>query len=381
MVSLETPLTTRTVEGGHDMARTKPTKSIIQCQLKLKLRPAQERMLNRWLWHLTAVFNWAYKTVEHNANQGIYLSRYDLESRLAFHSGRMGIPARVLDGAARTAHDAWQRCFQRLARRPRMKGRRNRLNSILFRQVINRVECDRIFVSGFGMVRFHRQEIPAGRITGARLIRRSSGWYFSLFVEASPRSIPVLSSGEIGIDPGFVSLISLSTGEKVEQALELKQTAMRLAQSQRGSDRRLTARLKEREANQRKDRNHKLSRRLLSENALICWSKDSHRAIARTFGKSVASAAHGQLRQMLAYKCRAGGREFIEVPNRYSTMTCSACGARSGPTGYAGLSVRQWTCGCGASWDRDVNAALNTLIAGRGLRLERVGDGSSGIVT
>ena len=70
---------------------------------------------------------------------------------------------------------------------------------------------------------------------------------------------------------------------------------------------------------------------------------------------------------MLAYKCTASGREFLEVPSPYSTKTCSACGSLSGSTGYAGLSVRQWTCAVwGTAHDRDVNAAINTLYAGVG---------------
>ena len=43
----------------------------------------------------------------------------------------------------------------------------------------------------------------------------------------------------------------------------------------------------------------------------------------------------------------------------------------SGPTGLAGLKVRQWVCGaCGAHHERDVNSARNALIAGAGLAHE-----------
>jgi transposase len=83
---------------------------------------------------------------------------------------------------------------------------------------------------------------------------------------------------------------------------------------------------------------------LVAENELIAFSADNHKNIAKKFGKSVASSSHGQLRSMLAYKCRAGGRKYIEVPSRNSTKTCSACGALSGPSGWAGLKVRLWTC-------------------------------------
>jgi putative transposase len=145
----------------------------------------------------------------------------------------------------------------------------------------------------------------------------------------------------------------------------------------------ITKRLKyplQRSSDERKDRNHKLSRRLVATNALIVWSKDCHYALAKLYGKSVASACHAQLRTMLAYKCTASGRRFVEVPSKNSTKTCSACGSLSGPTGYAGLSVRQWTCSaCGADHDRDVNAAINTLIAGVGIALECHREMASGI--
>jgi transposase len=161
--------------------------------------------------------------------------------------------------------------------------------------------------------------------------------------------------------------LTLSTGEKIEHPRELEVLASRFAQAQRGHDRRLSARLQERMANQRKARNHKLSRRLVSENELIAFSKDDLSAMAGKFGKSVLSSGHYQLRSMLAYKCRAGGRHYVEVEAKNSTRTCSLCGSLSGPTGWAGLSVRQWVCTeCGTPHDRDVNAAVNTLIAGAG---------------
>jgi transposase len=69
------------------------------------------------------------------------------------------------------------------------------------------------------------------------------------------------------------------------------------------------------------------------------------------------------------------------VSGRNSTKTCSACGAKTGPTGWAGLKVRQWRCACGATHDRDINAAMNTLRAGRGTRHEGIGDSPSEIAS
>ena len=111
---------------------------------------------------------------------------------------------------------------------------------------------------------------------------------------------------------------------------------------------------------------------MVSENASRSVSEDHIRGIARKFGKSVSSAATGQLRQFISYKSSQCGRRFVQVDPKFSTMTCSSCGAQSGPTGLSGLAVRQWRCACcGAQHDRDVNAAINTLLVGAGIALER----------
>jgi putative transposase len=356
--------------------------AVVQCQLKLRLRPAQERMLNRWLRHLTSVYNWAVRKIELGKDGGISYGRSEFRNLLAGHSQKLGIPSHVLQGTLMTAYEAWGRCFQRLSRRPRLKGRRNRLNSVPFPDPITSIRDDRITLLGVGAVRFHKQDVPAGRIKSARAVRRASGWYLCLFVEAEPAPIPQVASGRVGVDPGFTTLLTLSTGEKIEHPREAERGARRIAQAQKGCRVRLVARLRERQSNLRKDRNHKISRRLVSQNALIAWSRDSHVAIAKRFGRSVSSSTHGQLRQMLAYKCRTGGRQFVEVSNRNSTRTCSTCGDLSGPSGLAGLSVRTWECvACGAIHDRDINAAVNTLKSGLGASHERAGDGSSGIIS
>ena len=353
---------------------------MIQRQLKLRLTPVQATQLDTWLWHLTGVWNWAIRKIEQDAKLGIFPTQKAFHNLLAGHSTKLGIPSHTLQGLLDTAYSAWQRCWKKLAKKPRLKGQRNRLTSLPFPDPFKRPDKPRIHIPGLGHVRFHAQDLPTGRLKSGRIVKRASGWYLCLFLDAQPQAIPHVADGAIGIDPGFQTLLTCSTGEKVAHLHELRQTAHRLAQAQRGGRRHLTARLHERLANQRQDRHHKLSRRLVAENRVIVWSKDHAKGLARSFGKSVASAAHAQLRGMLAYKCTASGRQYLEVPSRFSTKTCSACGSLSGPTGYAGLSVRQWVCAaCGAAHDRDVHAAINTLHAGVGTPHERRREAAPGI--
>ncbi len=340
---------------------------MIQRQLKLKLIKAQEKTLTDWLANLTGVWNFAVRKIELDAKDGIYYSPKDFQNILAGHGAKLGIPSHTIQGILSNAHLAWKRCFKKLGKKPHLKSQRNKLNSISFPDPIRVPKKNRISIPGLGAVRFHKQDLPDAKIKCGRIVKRASGWYLCLFIDTTPNAIPITGNAQVGIDPGFKTLLTLSTGEKIEHPKELQRGAKRLAQAQRGKHKKLSARVQEKIANQRKDRNHKLSRRLVSENELICFSKDNLNGMSKKFGKSVSAAAVGQLRQFISYKSSQCGRRFVEVPSKFSTMTCSVCGAQSGPTGLSGLAVRQWTCAvCGTAHDRDVNAAMNTLIAGAG---------------
>jgi IS605 OrfB family transposase len=290
---------------------------------------------------------------------------------LAGHSQKIGIPSHTLQGVLCTAFDAWDRCFKKRGGKPKLKGARRPLNSIPFPDPFKSPKGRWITVPGLGETRFHKQDIPEGKIKCGRIVKRASGFYLCLFIDAQCAEIPKTGDSAIGIDPGFHTLLTLSTGEKVEHPKEFARAQERLAQAQRGKRKKQAARIHEKISNQRKDRNHKLSRRLISQNQVIVFSGDNHRAVAKKFGKSVSSAGHGQLRNMLSYKSLIGGRQYIEVNPKNSTRICNVCKALTGPTGLAGLSVRHWVCsGCGATHDRDVNAAINTLRAGVGATLE-----------
>ncbi|MEV5834483.1 RNA-guided endonuclease TnpB family protein [Nocardia sp. NPDC052112] len=90
--------------------------------------------------------------------------------------------------------------------------------------------------------------------------------------------------------------------------------------------------------------------------------------LARTrLAKSVHDAGWGVFTRMLEEKANRYGRTFGKV-NRWfpSSQMCSVCAPKP-------LSVRQWTCTCGTTHDRDLNAAINILAAGRAERSNACG--------
>ena len=78
----------------------------------------------------------------------------------------------------------------------------------------------------------------------------------------------------------------------------------------------------------------------------------------RHLSRAIADMGFYELRRQLEYKATWRGGQVVLVGRWYpSSKLCSCCGYR---LDELGLGVRHWTCpGCGASNDRDVNAAIN----------------------
>ena len=96
---------------------------MIQRQLKLRLNTSQEQQLTTWLFQLTGVWNWAIRKIELDAQDGISYTRKAFHNLLADHGTKIGIPSHTLQGMLDTAYTAWQRCYKKMAKKPRLKGR------------------------------------------------------------------------------------------------------------------------------------------------------------------------------------------------------------------------------------------------------------------
>jgi putative transposase len=246
-------------------------------ELKLKLSTPQRKMLESWYPILTGVYNWAIRKIELNAKNKIYFSKFDFVNSLPEHGKKLGIPSHTIQAILDQAFTSWQRCFNKISKKPKLKSVRNKLNSIPFPDEIpsSRIKDKMIRLPKLGLVKFYKQAFPEGQVKRARIIRRASGWYLQLTIDATHQFVVVSTDKKVGIDTGFKQLAVLSDGTKFENPRNFIDGQGRLAQAQRGRRRQLAGRLYEKIKNRRKDCNHKISRQLVENFQEIYITNDN----------------------------------------------------------------------------------------------------------
>lgn len=209
-----------------------------------------------------------------------------------------------------------------------------------------------------------KRPLPDNTKGGCFVEDAAGKWYVCFYSEV--KNLP-LKQGEIGIDLGLKTLATCSNGNTVSAMRHFRNLETKLAVQQRARNKGRVRAIHAKIANCRRDQLHKASCKIARENSLIIVGNVSPSKLKRTkMAKSVSDAGWGMFKNMLDYKARRHQARFIVVNERYTSQTCSDCGVIGGPKGITGLGIRNWECSaCGASHDRDVNAARNILRIGR----------------
>ncbi|WP_436786494.1 RNA-guided endonuclease InsQ/TnpB family protein [Yinghuangia sp. YIM S10712] len=293
-----------------------------------------------------------------------------------------------LQQALRHLQTAFVNFFAKRARFPRFKSKRKSRQSAEYTSSAFRYRDGRLTLAKMSepLDIVWSRPLPAGAVPSTVTVSRDAAgrWFVSLLCDDTVTPAPATADA-VGVDVGITSLATLSTGEKVANPRHERRDRERLARAQRdlarkakGSNNRARARLRvarvhARIADRRRDHLHKLSTRLVRDNQVVVIEDLSVRNLVknRSLARAISDAGWRDLRGMLEYKCAWYGRELVVVDRWFpSSKLCGACGTVAAKLP---LDVREWTCGCGAVHDRDVNAATNILAAG--LAVAACGDG------
>lgn len=322
--------------------------------------------LRRWVWQTT----------------GEQVSYYDLCRQLTDLRQEKKyrlVPVEAQRSALQKLERSYKNFFRRIkagekAGFPRWKSV-NRWHSFEILDTGNYVQDGRIRIPKLGLVKC-RNLRHDGDSKALRVVVRAGKWYAQLVVEGTATSPAKRSvASVVGIDVGLTHFATLSDGSKVANPRYYRKAQARLASAQRMVNRRdksskrghkaavRVQKVHERVRCLRHNFLHHASNNIVRNYDLIAVEDLNVKGLARTrLSKSVMDAGWGAFMDMLSYKAASAGATVVRVTPAFTSQDCSNCGSRV----KKALSQREHNCpSCGLVMDRDHNAALNILAAGR----------------
>lgn len=341
----------------------------------------------RWFWNSSlAETNKLYQET------GKGLSRQGMNDRLP--GLKQELPwlkdcySQVLQSVSLNLSRAFINFFEGRAKFPNFKSKHGK-QSIQYPQNVKLGE-GLICLPKIGDIEAKIHRVFEGSLKTVTISLSTSGKYFAslLFDDGLPDIEPSGQGDAIGVDLGLTHFAITSNGSKFDSprhlqkhAKNLKRKQQKLARKEKGSKSRaqakkLVARVHEKIANTRKDFQHKLSRKLVNENQVICVENLAVKNMVKNhnLAKAISDCGWSEFTTMLKYKSEKEGKIYVEIDRFFpSSKTCHVC---LNQIGGLSLDIRSWDCShCHTKHDRDINAAIN--IRNEGLRILALGTSAS----
>lgn len=230
--------------------------------------------------------------------------------------------------------------FEGKARHPKFKSKKRTKPSFYLANDQFELGDHRMWVPKLGWVNMAENLRFQGKVTGARITKTADWWFVSLQVEM-PDALPGKKPAACGIDVGLNRLVTLSTGEGVENQAFLKTALKKLRQANkrlhrrklgsknREKARRQVARLHYRITCLRDDVLQKLTTRLANGYGIIGIEDLNLKGLLknRKLARSFSDASLGKLLNLLSAKMEQGGGQVQKVGRFFpSSKTCHGCG-------------------------------------------------------
>jgi putative transposase len=362
--------------------------------------PGQRIALARAFGCARVVYNDNLRAREEAHAAGVKLSDTEVQRRVVTDAKRSPqrqwlceVSSVVLVQACQDARTAYRNWFDSLSGKrkgaklgkPRLRSRKDNRQAIrLTRNGFSLRGNETLYVAKVGELKVAWSRTLPAVPSSVTVIKDAADRYFASFVVETAKDPRPEATCEVGIDLGLTTFAVLSDGKRIDSPRFLRRAERRLKKAQRalsrkqrgsrnrGRARTRVAKLHAKVADTRRDWAHKHSTTIIRDNQAVYVENLCIKGLARTrFARSVHDAGWGMFIRMLEEKAARYGRTFSKGDRFFpSTQLCSACGTLDGPKP---LSVRSWTCSCGAVHDRDLNAARNILAAGRAERVNACG--------
>lgn len=337
--------------------------------LKVRVRDRHAPLLRQMARSVNFAWNYLNELSQRSIRErGVFLSAYDLDRYTQGAGKLLGLHSQTLQEVSREYATRRLQFHKARLNWRKSSGVRRSLGWVPFKSGAATWRHGQVYHNGHTFKVWDSYGLGQYRFRSGSFNEDARGrWYFNVVVEVE--TLPSAGQEALGVDLGLKDVATCSDGTRLENARFYRDLEAKLATTQRAGKKARVRAIHAKIANRRKNALHQFSRALIERCGVIIVGDVSSQKLAKTsMAKSVLDAGWGQLKTMLEYKCAHAGIVFKEVNEAYTTQTCSCCGviSRNSPKGRAGLGMREWTCECGVTHDRDVNAARNILAAGHG---------------
>ena len=223
----------------------------------------------------------------------------------------------------------------------------------------------------------HKRDIN-GKIKEATILKENGRWFVCIVYEME--KIPLPSDFPqhdlyVGIDVGLTDFITFSNGKTIPKP-DLKRINGRIQyynqklsrKKEGGSNWKKTLQKLHKWINRKnnvvQDYYHKVSYNIVKHCKFIAMETLNIRGMIKSnLSRSIHEIGWGKLIEMIRYKARWYGREFVQIDRWFpSSKKCNVCGEINHGLGRG---EREWECPhCHTVHQRDVNAAKNILDEG-----------------
>jgi len=334
---------------------------ILTYQYRIKDSGSVSNQLARMARTVNFVWNFCNETsVKAVRDRSEWLSEYDFHPLTKGASKDLGLHSQTIQSIA-AEYVTRRKQFKKL--RLRWRGIKS-LGWIPFKNVGVKVHGDTVKYCGKTFAFWKSQELPGPVKTGSFNQDARGRWYVNFQCEVAEKALG--GTRVIGIDLGCKDQATCSDGVKYSRANLTRAYQEKLAKAQRAGRLKQTRTIHAKIANKRKDWAHKTTTEIARTSKVVVVGDINSKSLMRTkMAKSVADAGFAQIKSMLAYKAIRHQFDYREINESGTTVTCSTCLSRTGPSGLSGLVVREWECSvCQSLHDRDVNASTNILRLG-----------------
>jgi putative transposase len=376
----------------------------VQMRYRYRIEPtcAQQRMLARVFGCTRVVFNDALRVRDEAYRAGVKLPDSDIQRRVITHAKKTTerswlaeVPSVALVQSVNDSRRAWRNFFdshtgkrrgRRLAR-PRMKSKKDHRQAFrLTRNGFSVRSNGWLFVAKVGTVRVRWSRDLPSEPSSVTIIHEPDGHYYASFVvDVAATPLPVVDR-EAGVDVGIIRLATVATSDAARMNVEnpkhlgrklrkLRRLEREKSRRQKGSSNRDKTRRKvaithAKVARARRDYHHKQALALVRDNQVIHVEDLNIVGMVknRRLARAISDAGWGQFVRIIGEKAQRYGRTLHSVSRWLaSSKTCSVC---RHCLDELPLQIRTWTCpACQTIHDRDFNAALVILAAGRAERI------------